>query len=84
MSLSQTQLDLRQYTADKLFKLMGDVVQASRIAEQPDEEARALMSAIFMNMAATLALHGNLSKQKWLRFCEECWGRAVKAREEMP
>jgi len=84
MSLSQTQLDLRRYTADKLFKLMGDVVQASRIAEQPDEEARALMSAIFMNMAATLALHGNLSKQKWMRFCLECWDKAAEAKQELP
>ena len=84
MPLTQVEHDLHRYMKDKLYNLMRDVVQASRIAEQPDNEVRAMLGSTLMHMSATLALHGDMSKQWWMRLCLECWDRAAAAKEESP
>jgi len=82
MSLTQTQLDLRNYALDRLYKVLSDVVQAARILEQPTNEVRGMLGTVLMQMSCTIALDGDLSKEKWMRFCHECWDHQAVAKKE--
>jgi len=84
MSLTQRELDLRNYALEKLYKALGDVVQTSRILEQPNIEVQGILVTVLLQLSCTLALHSNLSKEKWMRFCHECWEHQAAAKQEIP
>ena len=82
--LTQQQQDLRMYAQEKLYNLIRDVMQAHHIAGEPLSVSRAMLGAMFMRMSATLAQHGNLSRESWDKYCAECWQKAAEAKEEVP
>jgi hypothetical protein len=77
--LSQTERDLNKFASGKAYHLMHDVRQAFEIAGKSNAEAGACVGALFLRLAATIAVAGNNSREKFLTYCNECFDLASEA-----
>jgi hypothetical protein len=77
--LSQVERDLNRYASGKAYHLMLDVKQAFSIAGMSNAEAGACVGALFLRLAATIAVAGGNSREKFLAYCNECWDLASEA-----
>jgi hypothetical protein len=80
--LTQVQLDLNKYAQQKSHRLILDVVQAFDIADEPRGDALACLGATLLRIAATLAVHANADRERWLRMCNDVYEMARETREE--
>jgi hypothetical protein len=82
MPLTQVQRDLNIYTQEKAYKVLLDVAQAFEIAGRPKTESAACVGSVFVRIAATIAVHANASRERWLTMCGEVYDLAKQAERE--
>lgn len=83
-SLSQVERDLRTYAAQKAYALMRDVVQAYQIAGLPKVTAAGCLGALFMRLAAVLAVGAcaaPIPKTQWMEHCSELYDSSLEVKE---
>jgi hypothetical protein len=73
---SQMERDLNKYASGKAYTLMHDVRQAFEIAGKSNAEAGACVGALFLRLAATIAVAGGNSREKFMAYCIECFDLA--------
>lgn len=80
--IPQIERDLRKYATKKTYDLIRDVKQFAEIAEVPPQNTAAVIGALFMRLSGTLAVQMPLSKEAFIRYCEEIYDEAVKTELE--
>lgn len=80
--LTQVERDLAQYTQEKAYRLVLDVLQSFTIAGRPKSEGIACVGAMFLRCAATLAVTSGASRGRWLAMCNEVYDQAQQAKKE--
>jgi hypothetical protein len=80
--LTQLDRDLGRYTQEKVYKLMLDVIQAFDIADQPKSKAIACVGATLVRVAATIAVHCEADRARWIVMCNEVYDLAQQAEKE--
>jgi hypothetical protein len=80
--LTQLQRDLGIYAQEKAYKLLLDVMQSFEIADRPKSEAVACVGSTLLRIAATVAVHCNASREKWLTMCGEVYDLSQQAERE--
>lgn len=80
--LTQVERDLGRYTQEKTYNLLRDVVQAFAIADEPKSKAVACVGATLIRIAATIAVHCDADRERWLRMCSEVFDLSVQAEKE--
>jgi hypothetical protein len=74
--LSQIERDLNKYAGEKAYRLMLDVKQAFTIAGKSNAEAGACVGALFLRLAATIAVSAGASKETFIGYSNECFDLA--------
>ena len=80
--LSQTEIDLDRYAQEKAYRLIKDVVQTFDIAGVPKTQALACLGALMLRLAATLAVHTDADRARWLRYCNDVFDIAIREKKE--
>ena len=80
--LTQVERDLGRYTQEKVYKLILDVTQAFDIADEPKSKAIACIGATLIRIAATIAVHCEADRKRWLVMCGEVYDLAQQAEKE--
>jgi len=80
--LTQVERDLGKYTQEKTYNLLRDVVQAFEIADEPKSKAVACVGATLVRIAATIAVHCNADRKRWLTMCAEVYDLSKQAEKE--
>jgi hypothetical protein len=75
-SLSQTERDLNKYATGKAYTLMRDVRQAADIAGLSAANAGACVGALFLRLAAHIAVTAGHDKLTFIRWCLDCFDLA--------
>jgi hypothetical protein len=80
--LTQVERDLGKYTQEKVYNLLRDVVQAFEIADEPKSKAVACVGATLVRVAATIAVHCDADRDRWLTMCKEVYDLSREAEKE--
>jgi hypothetical protein len=80
--LTQVERDLGRYTQEKAYKLILDVTQAFDIADEPKSKAIACIGATLVRIAATIAVHCDADRNRWLTMCGEVFDLSLQAEKE--
>jgi hypothetical protein len=80
--LTQVERDLGRYTQEKTYHLLRDVVQAFEIADQSKSKAVACVGATLIRIAATIAVHCDADRKRWLTMCGEVYDVSLQAEKE--
>ena len=80
--LTQVERDLNLYTQEKTYKLLLDVIQSFEITGRPKADAIACVGSVLLRIGATLAVHCNADRARWLAMCSEVFAQAQQAKKE--
>ena len=80
--LTQVERDLNKYAQEKVYRLMLDVMQAFEIADRPKHDATACVGSVLLRVGATIAVHCNASRERWLTMCGDVYDLAQQAEKE--
>lgn len=80
--LTQTERDLNRYASGKAYTLMCDVKQAFEIAGLGAAQAGACIGALFMRLAAHIAVAAGHDRASFLRWANECFDLATESENQ--